>query len=83
VASAFAEQGTIFIGIDKYLYQDSPLFRRQINQLDSFGQRQGVSSFLPIIIGICLIEEVSIVAIYLTIVCVEISLARLWQTLGI
>ncbi|KAI3326459.1 hypothetical protein HD806DRAFT_487341 [Xylariaceae sp. AK1471] len=83
MAYAFTGQGTIFISIDKSLYQDSPLFRRQINHLDSFGQRQGVSSFLLIIIGICLIEEVSIVAIHPTIVCVEISLARLWQTLGI
>ncbi|KAI1132887.1 polyketide synthase [Nemania abortiva] len=83
VAFSFTGQGTFYIGIAKQLYQDSPLFHRHINQFDSLARRQGFSSFLPVITGTCHIDTVSTVSMHLTIVCVEISLARLWQSYGI
>ncbi|KAI0906088.1 polyketide synthase [Ustulina deusta] len=83
VAFVFTGQGTFYIGIAKQLYQDSPLFRQHINQLDSLSRRQKFSSFLPVITGTCLMEEISTVSMHLTIVCVQIALARLWQSLGI
>ncbi|KAI0803760.1 thiolase-like protein [Xylaria sp. FL0064] len=83
VAFAFTGQGTFYIGIGKQLYQDSLLFPRHVNQLDSLARKQGFSSFLPVITGTCLIEDVSTVTMHLTIVCVEIALTRLWQSFGI
>ncbi|KAI0459063.1 polyketide synthase [Xylaria acuta] len=83
VAFAFTGQGTFYIGIAKQLYQDSLLFRQHINQLDSLARRQKFPSFLPVITGTCLIEDVSTVVMHLSILCVEIALARLWQSLGI
>ncbi|KAI3322973.1 polyketide synthase [Xylariaceae sp. AK1471] len=83
VAFAFTGQGTFYIGIAKQLYQDSALFRQQIDQLDSLTRRQNFSSFLPIITSTCHLDEVSTVSMHLAIVCVEIALARLWESFGI
>ncbi|KAJ2990601.1 hypothetical protein NUW58_g2869 [Xylaria curta] len=83
VAFAFTGQGIFYIGVGKQLYHDSPLFRRHISQLDSLARRQGFSSFIPVITGTCLMEDVSTVVMHLTILCVEIALARLWQSFGI
>lgn len=83
VAFAFTGQGTFYLGVAKQLYRDIPLFRRHINQFDSLARRQDFSSFLPIITESCQTDEVSTTSMHLAIVCVEIALARLWQSYGI
>ncbi|KAI0438313.1 polyketide synthase [Xylaria telfairii] len=83
VAFAFTGQGTFYLGVAKQLYRDIPLFRRHINQLDSLARKQDFSSFLPIITEAYQIDDVSTTSMHLAIVCVEIALARLWQSYGI
>ncbi|ORY56609.1 polyketide synthase [Pseudomassariella vexata] len=83
VVFAFTGQGTFYIGIGAQLYRDSPLFRQQLDQLDSLARRQNFVSFLSIIMGTCRPEDVSTVSMHLAIVCVEIALARLWTSLGV
>lgn len=83
IAFAFTGQGTFYIGIGAQLYRDSALFRQQLDQLDHLSQRQGFPSFLTIVNGTCLPEDVSTVTMHLAIVCVEIALARLWDSYGI
>ena len=83
VAFAFTGQGTFYIGIGAQLYRDSPLFRQQLDQLDSLARRQNFPRFLPIIAGTCCPDDVSTVSMHLAIVCVEIALARLWGSFGV
>jgi acyl transferase domain-containing protein len=83
VAFAFTGQGTFYIGIGAQLYRDSREFREHIDRLDSLVQRQDFASFLPIVAGTCQPEDVSIVTMNLAIICVEIALARLWESFGI
>lgn len=83
VAFAFAGQGTFYVGIAAQLYRDSPFFRRQLNQFDSLTRRQGFQSFLSAIDSSTDRENLSTSSIHLAIVCVEIALARLYETFGI
>ena len=83
VAFAFTGQGVFYIGIGAQLYRDSPLFRRQLDQLDSLARRQNLPSFLSIIGGSARSDDVSIVSTHLAIVYVGIALARLWRSFGI
>ncbi|KAI9702722.1 MAG: Type I Iterative PKS [Bogoriella megaspora] len=83
VAFAFTGQGTFYIGIGAYLYRDSRLFHDQLTQLDSLARRQNFPSFLSIVSGTCHPKDISIISMHLTIVCVEIALARLWDSFGI
>lgn len=83
VIFAFTGQGTFYVGIGKELYRDSALFRQQLDQLDSLARRQKFSSFLPVVAGTCKPEDVSTVSMHVAIVCVEIALARLWNSFGV
>ncbi|OAQ82437.1 polyketide synthase [Purpureocillium lilacinum] len=83
VAFAFTGQGVFYIGIGARLYRDVPGFRQQLDQLDSLARRQRFPSFLSIVNGTCLPEDVSIVSMHMAIVCVEIALARLWASFGV
>ena len=83
VAFAFTGQGTFYTGIGAQLYRDSYLFRQQLGQLDSLARRQNFPSFLSIVAGTCRTDEVSTVSMHLAIVCAEIALARLWESLGV
>lgn len=83
IAFAFTGQGVFYIGIGAQLYRDSSLFRQQLDQLDSLAQRQNFASFLPVVTGTCNLDEVSTVSMHLAIVCVEIALARLWESFGV
>ena len=83
VIFAFTGQGTFYVGIGKDLYRDSDFFRQQLDQLDSLARRQNFSSFLPIITGACKKKDVSTVSMHVAIVCVEIALARLWNSFGV
>jgi acyl transferase domain-containing protein len=83
LAFAFTGQGTFYIGIGAQLYRDSPLFRQQLDQLDSLARRQNFPSFLSIVAGTCRPNDVSTVSMHLAIVCVEIALARLWESFGV
>lgn len=83
LAFAFTGQGTFYIGIATQLYRDSALFRRHLNQLDHLARSQKFPSFLSIVTKSCSLEDVSTVTMHLAIVCVEISLARLWASYGV
>lgn len=83
IAFSFTGQGTFYVGTGAQLYRDSPLFRQHLDQLDHLARRQNFPSFLSIVTGTCLPEEVSTVTMHLAIVCVEIALARLWGAYGI
>nr|AOO87098.1 polyketide synthase [Alternaria alternantherae] len=83
VAFAFTGQGTFYIGIGTQLYRDSREFRQHIDRMDSLARRQDFGSFLPIVTGTVQPKDVSIITMNLAIMCVEIALARLWESFGI
>ncbi|CAN9410790.1 unnamed protein product [Alternaria alternata] len=83
IAFAFTGQGTFYIGIGTQLYRDSREFRQHIDRLDGLVRRQDFTSFLPIVAGTVQPKDVSIVTMNLAIICVEIALARLWESFGI
>ena len=84
VAFAFTGQGAFYKSIGLQLFNDSPYFRSQIMLLDGLSQTQGFPSFIPAIDGSAPEEQsFSPIITQLTIVCIEIALAKYWGSLGV
>lgn len=84
VAFTFTGQGASFKSMSLELYRDASTFREHIQYLDSLGQAQGFPSFIPAVDGSHPKDyEHPPVVTQLALVCVEMSLAKYWSTLGI
>lgn len=84
VAFAFTGQGSHYLGMGKALFTDVEQFRRDLEDMNQLAQAQGFPSFIGLIDGS--ITDLSVatpVMTQLAILCVEISVAALWQSWGI
>ncbi|KAG8527863.1 Type I Iterative PKS [Bacidia gigantensis] len=82
VAFAFTGQGAFYKGIGSQLYKDFPAFRTQVQQLDQLVQQFGFPSITTAVEG-SVGDGVSPLVTQLTIVVIEIALARFWALFGI
>lgn len=84
IAFAFTGQGASYRSMNLELYRDSPFYRFQIQNLDSLAQSQGFPSFIPAVDGSFPQDHAhSPVVTQLSLVSIEIALARYWNLLGI
>lgn len=83
VVLTFTGQGTSYRGVRQALFDDFPSFRTQVLQLDRLVQRLGFPSVVPAITGSDEDEVDSPVTSQLSIVVLELALARFWSQLGI
>ncbi len=77
VVFAFTGQGAYYEGISRELFDSFPYFREEVLQLDHVVQRLGFQSIVPVIDG-SVEESPSATVTQLSIVVIEIALARLW-----
>ena len=82
VVFTFTGQGAFYNGIGQQLFKDFPYYRSQVEQLDHLGHRFGFPSVIPALEG-DLEDTPSPIVTQLTIVILEIALARFWMNLGI
>ncbi|KAL8821405.1 MAG: hypothetical protein Q9223_000554 [Gallowayella weberi] len=82
VVFTFTGQGAFYNGLGAQLFQDFPYYRSQVEQLDHLGRRFGFPSVIPAVEGE-LEDTPSPLVTQLTIVILEIALARFWMNLGI
>jgi acyl transferase domain-containing protein len=84
VIFAFTGQGASHASMNLELFHHSPYFRSQLVYLDSLTQQQGFGSFIPVIDGSHVKSHAhSPTATQLALVCVEIALAKYWESLGV
>ncbi|KHN97625.1 Beta-ketoacyl synthase [Metarhizium album ARSEF 1941] len=83
VVLTFTGQGASYKGIRQDLLDEMPYFRDQVRQLDQLVQRLGFPSVTPAIAGSDDDEVLSPVISQLSIVVLEISLARFWAYMGV
>ncbi|KAI9739232.1 MAG: Type I Iterative PKS [Cirrosporium novae-zelandiae] len=84
VTFAFTGQGSFYTSVGSQFFKDIPAFRSQIMHLDALAQAQGFPSVVSAITGnITDDESISPITTQLTIICVEIALAKLWISLGV
>ncbi len=84
IAFAFTGQGSSYMSMNLELFHDSPYFHSQILHLDSLAQGQGFPSFIPAIDGSYPRDHAHTpVVTQLALVCIEIALAKYWESLGV
>lgn len=84
VVFAFTGQGASHRSMNLGLFRESPVFREQILHLDSLAQGQGFPSIIPVIDGSHPQDHAhSPIMTHLALVCVEIALAKYWNSLGV
>lgn len=86
VAFTFTGQGAFYSGMGKDLYDEFPVYRSAITELDRLVLRLGFPSVVSAIDGTLQIEEdksVSPLLSQLAMVVSEIALVRFWASLGI
>ncbi|KAF4207525.1 hypothetical protein CNMCM8927_002930 [Aspergillus lentulus] len=83
IAFVFTGQGSHYTALGKQLFEDSQTFRNDVIEFNRIGQKQGFPTFLPLIDGSEEVGSLSPVALQLGQSCVQIALARLWQSWGI
>ncbi|KAI9845249.1 MAG: Type I Iterative PKS [Sclerophora amabilis] len=81
---AFTGQGPAYCSLGKVLFETSVQYRKHILQLEALVERQGFSSFRPLIDGSASDQnKLSSEVVQLGLVCVQIALAQLWISWGI
>ncbi|GAB7352923.1 hypothetical protein MBLNU459_g3506t2 [Dothideomycetes sp. NU459] len=83
IVMTFTGQGASYTGIDGVLFKDFPAFRKEVLQLDRIVQRLGFPTVVPILNGSNYEEVASPVVAQLSIVVLEIALARFWMSFGV
>ncbi|KAJ5054544.1 uncharacterized protein L3040_000815 [Drepanopeziza brunnea f. sp. 'multigermtubi'] len=84
VAFLFTGQGSHYAAMGKELYTTSTLFRDTIDEFDKIAIIHGFPSFLPLIDGSAAdVQTLSPVVVQIGIVCLEIAMAKLWDSWGI
>ncbi|KAK3303871.1 polyketide synthase [Chaetomium strumarium] len=86
VVFTFTGQGTLYSGMGKSLYTTNPSFRADMLRFNRLATDQGFPAFIGLIDGSHAInnaKEVSVVASHLALTCVQMALARFWQSLGV
>jgi monodictyphenone polyketide synthase len=84
IAFAFTGQGASHKSMNLALFRDSPRFRKDVERLDSLAQAQGFPSFLCALDGSHPQDYLhSPIVTQLSLVSMEIALARYWISLGV
>ncbi|KAL4925855.1 ketoacyl-synt-domain-containing protein [Aspergillus undulatus] len=83
VVFTFTGQGTSNRGVRQELFDEFPAFRTEVLQLDQLVQRLGFPSVVPALTGSDDDEVMSPVVSQLSIVVLELALARFWALLGV
>ncbi|GFF67491.1 conidial yellow pigment biosynthesis polyketide synthase [Aspergillus lentulus] len=84
VVFVFTGQGAAYPALARELYTMSSQFRADIDHFDGIARQQGFPSFLPIVD--CTAVELNLLSPIQTqigLVCIQVALARLWNSLGI
>ena len=84
VAFIFTSQGAHYPSLGKQLFENSRQFRSDILDFNRIGCSQGFASFLPLLDG-SITDATSFppIVLQLSLTCIQIALARLWNSWGI
>ncbi|KAL2818704.1 hypothetical protein BDW59DRAFT_175058 [Aspergillus cavernicola] len=84
VAFGFSGQGTFYNGMGRQLFALHKFFRTEMLQLDDICLKHGFPSILPVIsMDVPEGHVFAPIITQLSLVCLQIALCRLWQSLGI
>ena len=80
----FTGQGSHYAALGKELYENSTMFKSSLQEYEKIAKLHGFTGFISLIDGSeTHVETLSPVVVQLALLCVEMSLARLWESWGI
>lgn len=80
----FTGQGSHYAGIGKELYEHSTTFKNSLREYENISMLHGFPSFISLVDGSATqIDILSPVVVQLGLLCIEMSLASLWESWGI
>ncbi|KAG4026289.1 hypothetical protein MFRU_042g00180 [Monilinia fructicola] len=84
VAFLFTGQGSQYAAMGSELFENSSLFKETIMEFNNIATTLGFPSFIPLIDGsVADAQGLSPVMVQLAIVCLEMAIARLWESWGV
>ncbi|KAJ5376265.1 hypothetical protein N7509_013151 [Penicillium cosmopolitanum] len=84
VIFSFAGQGFRYIGIASQLFKTCPTFRNILEELNSLCEMLGFATCLEVLLDDKIkLEDIAPGTAHLALVCLELAIAKLWQTWGI
>jgi iron transport multicopper oxidase len=80
----FTGQGSHYAALGKELYENSTVFKKSLQEYEKITMIHGFPSFISLIDGSApQVDTLSPVVIQLALLCIEMSLARLWESWGV
>ena len=80
----FTGQGSHYAALGKELYENSRVFKTSLQEYEKIAMIHGFPSFTSLVDGTATqIETLSPVVVQLALLCIEMSLARLWESWGV
>ncbi|PNS21399.1 beta-ketoacyl-acyl-carrier-protein synthase II [Sphaceloma murrayae] len=81
-AFCFTGQGSQYTGLGQKLYEELPSFKADIDQLDRLAHFHKLPSFIDLLKGAD-VADLSPVVVQLGMACIQVALARMWESWGI
>jgi iron transport multicopper oxidase len=79
----FTGQGSHYAALGKELFENSSVFKTSLQEYEKIAMIHGFPSFMSLVDGSAPVESLSPVIVQLALVCIEMALAKLWESWGV
>jgi iron transport multicopper oxidase len=79
----FTGQGSHYAALGKELFENSSVFKTSLQEYEKIAMIHGFPSFMSLVDGSAPVESLSPVIVQIALVCIEMALAKLWESWGV
>lgn len=79
----FTGQGSHYAALGKELFDNSSVFKTSLQEYEKIAMIHGFPSFISLVDGSSQVESLSPVIVQIALLCIEMALAKLWESWGV